>query len=327
MEFKNIFYFPNEFNTILETLQYIFCRIIYTENICPLLNEIYLIPNDLNKRHVFFKVQQDYIYAPIPANWDISFKIKKSKYKNCPNEFDHKLIKLINDLINILEIRKNDLNFNKLLNLFLQINQEYNFNCKFCNYIYKEKKELGLQDIFIDRIYISPRESDLNQVKESLEFHIRYSEIISNQIRSFDLKKIFFDILFNEYYLYKKDYENALINNEPILNLYNNFKNNITNQVVKIIPFLSFKNIYFDKWFKSIFLFELDLQKNVNKKFKTKLYYSTKIMLLLYYLFEESNNNNMDEKCIIFKENKQIIKKINLEKMYEYHPIIRGNCL
>lgn len=328
MEFKNFFYFINEFETIIEILQYVLSMIIFSTKICPSLDEIHIIPSLKKKRHVFFQIENDdFIYSPIPANWDIIFKIKKSTVAHCPFEYDHKFYSLLKDIIDVLTIQKKFHNkFNILYKLFFKIMNEYNFQCLFCKQLEKEIQQLKIPALYIRDIYKSLKHTTITveEMKENLSHHLEYSEYCNYQIRNPELKQTFFTILFFYYFKYKTQYKKALINNEPTDPIYQDFKNAIINNVIRIIPFISYKNISFEKWYKSLFLFELDLQetKKTNRRCKP---FVVKILFLLYYLFDEKISIEFEKDSIIHQKDKILFKKT--ENLYEYHPILRGNCI
>ena len=328
MEFKNFFYFINEFETIIEILQYVFSMIIFSTGICPSLDEIHIIPSHKKKRHVFFHIENDdFIYAPIPANWDIIFKIKKSTLGHCPFEYDHKFYSLLKNIIDILTIQKKfHYKFTILYKLFFRIMNEYNFHCVFCEKLEEEIQQLQISPLYIRDIYKSLKDTKITveEMKENLFDHLQYSENCNNQIRNPELKQTFFSILFFSYFKYKTQYKKALINHEPIDPIYQNFKNSIINHVIQIIPFISYKNISFEKWYKSLFLFELDLQETIKKSKRCKPFV-VKILFLLYYLFDEKISIEFEKDSIIHQKDKILFRKT--ENIYEYHPILRGHCI
>lgn len=327
MEFINFFYFPNQFQTILEILQYTFCLIMYHKGQCPALDEIHLIPNNKKKRHVFFKIHNDYIYAPIPAKWDIVLKIKKSKHAHCPYRSDHQFTDLLSEILGALTILGTEhKDFKTLHNLFSLILKEFNFKCDFCQRLSIEKSELGFPLLYIDKIYTSLRNASPQRLKEDLNDHVTFSETIARQIRNETLKEHFFKILFNTYFSMKNEFERSLLMNESVTMVYQNFSHTITDLVLQNIPFLQFKNISFEKWFKSLFLFELDLQKRNPLDEDKKNKFCSKTIALMYYLFREECPVEIEPISFIYRGAIQRMK-LDRESLYAYHPLLRGNVV
>jgi len=331
MEFSKLFSFPNEFNTIVDSLKYIFCKILYESHVIPDFKNIYLIESNHLKRHLFFKIQNDFIYTPLPAFWDIQFRLAENpKWEGCPSRLDHEILDLIKNIYLHAENReKISIGYFQLRVLFQQLEKENNFGCSYCRLRTFEMNELGYPILFLNDFYIGFRENSVENLQKILKKHIEYCYLITKQSRSPDIQKSLIQIVQDVYYEHKKIYEKAIFNHQPLDPVTDQFKRKLENNLLKFMPFLSFKNIDFKEWFKSLFMFQLELNTTVSESLICREELCKKILFLLFYLFPEDlkDKDKSSVPCLLYNKSESQSFSMNPKTLYSYHPMLRGSII
>jgi hypothetical protein len=110
--------------------------------------------------------------------------------------------------------------------------------------------------------------------------------------------------------------------------VYEKFKQKLQGLLMTRISFIHFKNIDFKEWFKSLFMFQLELQTLDTVASQKKETWAKKILLLLYYLFPENTTTRKESKSLIMDSSaKKKLIPMDLATIQEFHPILRGSCL
>jgi hypothetical protein len=333
MRFYQLFLMVNEFSTIIEILQYLFCRMIQDPTFTPSLESVDLVPTNRYKRHVFFRIGDEYIYAPCPAYWKIEIlEIPQQQEFHCPRKQDHNLLLFIQNLRIMASKRKNiSVEFHQLHVLLDQLYQEVEFHCEFCPILEKQVLEMGIKPLeYIKPYYTGFRdpEKDPEELRELLKKHVRCCEIILQQTRNATLQKEILGIIHDCYLSHKKDFEHGLLEGRPVEKVYEKFKQKLQGLLMTRISFIHFKNIDFKEWFKSLFMFQLELQTLDTVASQKKETWAKKILLLLYYLFPENTTTRIESKSLIMDSSaKKKLVPVDLATIQEFHPILRGSCL
>lgn len=344
MRFESLFEIPNQFSTIIESLQYMLGLMIVNEKLIIDANEILLEMSQQPKRHLFFKKNDEYIYIPLPEFWKINFKsIEESIIDcsqvdpkeepivdtfHCPYKIDHEMMNWINKIKKLSEKRhlvsKNFSKLNLLMKIVLKEYKKKIFNkldCDHCVNRSRQIKIIGFPDFMIDRLFIGSLNDSSNEDAKIIEPHINYCNILINQTRNKDMKIEIINNIIDLYYKYKSIYSKNLLDGKNVNDIYLNFRRDLESVLIKKIPFLSFQNIDYEKWFKSIFLFQLEFNEIKKHDYTDKILFCKKLFFLIYELFDEDKRDGVG---YIINNSKKFRIKINNDKLYQYHPILRG---
>ena len=330
MEFYRLFSFPNEFNTVLEILEYIFCKMLWQPTFIPDFLQIYVTESNEPKRHIFYKIENDIIYTPLPGFWDVTFKSPDNpKWEGCPSRLDHEMLDLLKNISNYAQTREIvSAPFHQLRILFQQFEKENPLPCSFCRLREYEMKELNIPLLYLNDFYIGFRECSLEKLQEIIKKHVEYCQIITKQSRSPEIQKNLLQIIQSVYYEQKIQYEEAIFNHDLLDPITDQFKRKLENNLLKLLPFLTFKNIDFEQWFKSIFLFQLELKENVSESLIQRQSLCKKILFLLFHLFPESLSDLKQKQvpCKLYHKKKKepFIFSTPSHALYAFHPILRG---
>jgi hypothetical protein len=315
MLFENFLIIPNQEFQIIELLIHIFINCLYLKKFN--IKNIELIPNNEKKRIYFYKIEDNYIYSSLPPYWSYEI-IENEENKTCPYYEQHSLIIFINNVLRSIQIRKTLLFYKKINNILENILKEINFDCEYCKNYNLQLKDYKDNYIYLFYNSIIENKEEMNDIKKVHEKNIN---VIKKQLRS---EKLIYNIMYklNEYL--ENYYEKFKNEPEKIYEIKLNLKNDIQMYIIKNIPFLKLTEINFMDWIDKLLLLKINLIEFENNN-EITINYCKKIIFLLQILFLENIDKNIN---FIYLNNKQINKKyINIEKMYEYHPILRGEYL
>ena len=329
MEFNRFFSFTNEFNTILETLQYTFCKMLWDIHFIPDFNQVYLVESNEPKKHGFFKINSDLIYTPLPGFWEIEYRNEVPKsWEGCPYQLDHQILNFIQHVYKNAAKRESiSLPFKQLAILFQQLEKENKMDCSFCKLRKYEMKELNIPLLFIEHFYIGFKECSIENLTTILKPHLESCNYITEQSRSDAIKKQLMTIVEEVYDQHKSLYESAIFNDEDLDPILDQFKRKLENRLLKLLPFLSLKKINFKEWFKSIFMFQLELKEPTQDVVIKRQELCKKILFLLFHLFPETVPTAEENITCLFydKDSEPKIFTLTSRELYSYHPMLRGS--
>jgi hypothetical protein len=336
MELSRLFLFPKEFHTVIETLAYLFCRMLHEPSLELDTQNLRIEPSNKPRRHLFWKSAGNILYTPYPAWWKIfchGEEKKLKKYHCCPYRLDHQMMELFDYIVKSCNDRAaGHHGFRKLQGLFRKLEEEYDFHgCVFCGQLEKEIKDLGYPvDLLVD-YYTGWKEDegDVEVLREILKPHVEYCEVLMRQTRSAQVRKDLLRMLSRIYEDHKAEYETAVLSHADLRSCYDKFSKDMQSALINRIPFLSLKKIDFDAWFRSLFYFQLELRDLSHPETKNKILFCKKVLFLLYYLFPEEVPEPEElegyPSCFLIETGKRPQKlQVPGNKMFEYHPMIRG---
>jgi len=334
MELSRLFLFPREFQTVIEILEYLFCRILYDPSLSMDIHKLRIEPSNKPKRHLFWKTGQDILYTPYPAWWKIHCEGSPEK-QHCPYRPDHEMVELFRYIVTSCNDRaKRHQGFRKLQGLFRKLEEEYAFTgCIYCAQLEKEIKDLGYPVDMVVDYYTGWKEDegDVETLKEILKPHIDYCGVLMKQTRSTIIRKDLLHVLSMTYGNHKTEYESAVLRHADLQSCYQKFSRDMQSALLERVPFLSLKNIDFNAWFRSLFYFQLELRDLSHPETEKRVLFCKKVLFLLYYLFPEGlpEADELDgyPSCFLLENGKKPIKlTVSGKTLYEYHPMIRGNA-
>jgi len=346
MELSRLFLFPKEFQTVIEVLEYIFCRMLHEPSLELDTRNLRIEPSSKPRRHLFWKSAgsglqdvSDLLYTPYPAWWKILCQEKnndeeKSKtYRHCPYRPDHQMVELFGYIVKSCNDRAaRHHGFRKLQGLFRKLEEEYDFHgCVFCAQLEKEVKDIGYPVDLVEDYYTGWKEEDgdVEVLREILKPHIEYCEVLMGQTRSALVRKDLLRVLSRIYEDHRAEYESAVLRHADLRSCYDRFSKDMQSALIERVPFLSLKKIDFDAWFRSLFYFQLELRDLSHPETEKKILFCKKVLFLLYYLFPEELPEPEDlegyPSCFLIETGKRP-KKLQVpgNKLFEYHPMIRG---
>jgi len=328
MYFYELFLIPNEFMTIIEILEYIFCLMIIDADLILDLRDIELIPVVNKKRCCFFNIEGEYIYTQLPAFWKLKIRNDHDRLNQCPNRLLHKILDLLNQIHEYSDARsKSCIGFKRLRDLFGRLHQENRFDCSYCPIIEKEIQEYESDAIYIRDFYSGFREMSVEEYKKIIEPHVKYLKIILNQTRSLTIQDRIIRIVRDTYLEYKEDYIGAMMAGRPVEMIHQKFAHHLKAKLMALVTFISFKNIDFTEWFNSIFRFQVNLantELQFDSAYKKKLF--KHIFSLLYLVFPEDIHESIDPEILVFQDYKKKRLKVCIPDLMFYHPFLRGEC-
>jgi hypothetical protein len=320
---------PDEFMTVIEILEYLFCLMMYQKDLILNLQYIHLKPSTQKKRYCFFYINQEYIYTQLPAFWNIEIKSDSNDYNHCPNKMHHRMNKLLNQIHVYSGCRsKCSNNFKKLKDLFLQLLQENKLNCMYCPIIEKEIQEFKDDSRYIRDFYSGFRELNFDELKQIIDPHIKYIKMILHQTRSNAIQEKIIIAVRETFFKFKTEFTQTLMDGKHVDFIHQKFAHCMKANLMTLVTFINFKDINFSDWFNSLFKFQLHLTNpeiSLNVFEKEKIF--MKIFSILYLLFPENNTDSIAPFILVFKENKKIKMNIILSDLSFYHPFLRGDCL
>ena len=335
MEFISLFLIPQQEDAIVEILQYVFTHMLYKQNTNLILSNIRLQGTDRSRLHFFFHTGEDILYAPGTPYWDIELNYDPSSsrhlYTGCPYRQEHFLLAFLNDLQKSCVPRQNAFPVLKRLHrLIQQIGKEMDFECEFCQTREKQLKDLEMERRLVEPFFHSLVDTDLENLSTILEPHQKNCEKILKQMRSPSIQEGFLEIVKTTFFNYKTQYESHLLKNLPLQDIYNGFKKTMMDRMMQLTPFVTYHEIQFKDWFRSLFLFQLDLKSPLPEDRSRAMLFCKKIVLLLYYLFQEKMERTLPG-IIIVKDKKgkrrMSVSKENMKHLYDFHPVLRGSYL
>lgn len=328
MNLESLFYIPHQESIIIEILIYIFVYSLY-KNCFTILN-VELKPTNIAKQIYLYQIEDSIIYSCMPEYWKIILILEKveniTNLSHCPFQERHLLIQFIDKIIHYSQPRKHLKMIHQLYKLMKQLKKEIQFECLHCKTYQKELENLP-KNCYFPFFYISildPTNGSREEVDLIAQKHQNCVQCIQKQIRN---EKIIHRIMEQYQLLFYQSYNEFRKNPEHILDIKIKLKNDIQAYIMKTIPFLNVKPIYFMDWIDQLFLLQLHLKDIVNQN-QNIMTFIKKIIILLQLLFTENftlnlGNVYLNHQRVIFDKN--VYNKNILSKMYEYHPILRGD--
>lgn len=334
MEFSRLFLFPREFQTVIEILEYLFCKMLCDPCLVMEAEGLRIEPTNKPRRHLFWRAGKDILYAPYPGWWKIHCE-SRSHWPHCPYRPDHEMVRLFRYIGTACDDRAGRHHgFRKLQGIFQILEKEYAFTgCFYCSQLDKEIKELGYPTDLVVDYYTGWKEEEgsVESLREILKPHIDYCGMLMGQTRSAIIRRDVLQVLSLIYQNHRMEYESAVLRHADLRLCYEKFSRDIQSALLERVPFLSLKNIDFKAWFRSLFFFQLELRDLSHPETDKRMLFCKKVLFLLYYLFPEEipESEDLEEfpTCFVIENGKKSMRvTIPGKKLYEYHPMIRGNA-
>lgn len=310
--FAHTFYLPHNNKLKIITVKYILTQILCQQKIIPLENiELTYEPN---KRYLFFLKDQfgDYHYTESPNHYTIHCK-KMNMDFNCQNWFH-----FLKQLIYYSSLHLKQTAFYKILIKFHQ--DEKN----------KVKKSIRSMDKLLKNRHIT--KEMLFQwfpYKSIFLFPENYNALLENFSEGY--KKIFEQIekknqheyiatkIYDIFSYYRKDLDRAFLekNDTTFEQIALEFKKEVHILLDGRFSFVCTKQIFFKKWLKSIYLFDVCCEPSSFDVFE-----SVQKLNLIFYLFQDLSQSHVDK---IIVKGVDESKKLNMNHLEQVHPMLRGS--